>query len=317
MPTRLPIEERFWSKVHKTRSCWIWTGYITRHGHGVIQFEGRNQSAMRVAWILTYGYIFTGLDVAHQCKTPACVRPSHLALGTRSDNMRDGNHRPHGTALLPPKPPRIPVPWQERFWKYVVKTDSCWLWSGYNDRNGYGKFTLRWKKMMPAHRASWMLHHGDIPDGMVICHNCPGGDNPGCVNPAHLFLGTLNDNNQDMLKKGRYSKGTNVPAAKLTDAHVREILFLRAQGINNRELAKRYAVHEGTIGRIIRRLHWKHVDGVPEKRSYREKVTPEQVRNIRALYEQGITQKTLTIQFNLSPMAIWRIVNYRSHKNIA
>lgn len=170
--------------------------------------------------------------------------------------------------------------------------------------------------MIPAHRASWMLHHGDIPEGMVVCHNCPGSDNPGCVNPAHLFLGTLNDNNQDMRKKGRTTKGEQTKSSKLTEKQVREILFLREQGISNRELAKQYSVHEETIGRIIRRLHWKHVDGVPEKRSHREKVTPEQVRSIRTLYQQGVTQRALTAQFNLSPMAIWRIVNYRSHKDI-
>lgn len=85
---RLPITTRFWAKAHSGDGCWEWHGSITK-GYGMILFEGRNQYAHRVAWILTNGPIPDGLQVCHRCDNPLCVRPDHLFLGTVSDNMQD------------------------------------------------------------------------------------------------------------------------------------------------------------------------------------------------------------------------------------
>lgn len=95
------------------------------------------------------------------------------------------------------------------FWAKVDKSggdDACWIWTAFRLRAGYGLF--KWYgKDTGAHRVSWELAHGAIPDGLWVLHNCPGGDNPACVNPAHLWLGTQQDNTDDMVKKGRSATG--------------------------------------------------------------------------------------------------------------
>ena len=96
-----------------------------------------------------------------------------------------------------------------RFWRYVEKTESCWNWVGKGFYPGnYGSFYFKGKTRR-AHRVSWILHNGEIPKGMCVCHHC---DNPKCVRPDHLFLGTYKDNIWDAIKKGRsgtYKKSTH------------------------------------------------------------------------------------------------------------
>lgn len=89
-------------------------------------------------------------------------------------------------------------PVHERFWSKVDKSGECWIWTGVR-QNGYGSFWFE-HGPKPAHRISWTLTHGPITDGLFACHRC---DNPACVNPDHLFLGTAGDNARDMWSKGR------------------------------------------------------------------------------------------------------------------
>ncbi len=88
---------------------------------------------------------------------------------------------------------------ETRFWKYVIKTEDCWLWIGAKSNHGYGSFGDG-KKVVCAHRFSYELFKGEIPKGLLVCHSC---DNRVCVNPKHLWLGKYKDNTQDMLLKGR------------------------------------------------------------------------------------------------------------------
>jgi hypothetical protein len=90
----------------------------------------------------------------------------------------------------------------QRFLIKVDKTDSCWIWTANKDKNGYGRFKFE-RYPHPAHRFSYKLFKGEIPKGMLICHSC---DNPSCVNPEHLWLGSCSDNTRDMVSKNRHGK---------------------------------------------------------------------------------------------------------------
>lgn len=151
------------------------------------------------------------------------------------------------------------TPIEERFWKYVQKTDTCWLWTGHT-HNGYGTIQSGYRVPVLAHRLSWEMHNDPIPKGMLVCHNCPGGDNPSCVNPAHLWLGSQAQNNQDMFTKKRHMYGELSTSSKLTEVAVIDIRARFAAGNATRaELAKEYGVCRATISDIARGKSWKHI----------------------------------------------------------
>jgi hypothetical protein len=124
-----------------------------------------------------------------------------------------------------------------RFWSRVdVRSpDVCWIWQAARDGNNYGCFSSGTFRM-PAHRFSWVFMHGDIPDGLYVCHRC---DTPLCVNPAHLFLGTPLENSRDMVLKGRSTKGR---ARSLSDEEVAELIGLRHSGMTFESLGKRFGI---------------------------------------------------------------------------
>jgi hypothetical protein len=135
----------------------------------------------------------------------------------------------------------------------VAKTDTCWMWIGCTDKDGYGYAKLRGRRVEKAHRLSFRLHVGS-PDGLLVCHSC---DNPACVNPAHLFLGTALDNKSDCVSKGRHVHGTQLYwKAKLTPSDVVEI---RRDKRPSRIVGAEYGVTDVTVQLIRKRAIWKHV----------------------------------------------------------
>ena len=146
-----------------------------------------------------------------------------------------------------------------RFWAKVDKSGECWLWQASRSAFGHGRFGIG-KHNSYAHRVAWELTYGPIPLGMNVCHNCPGGDNPACVNPAHLFLGTKRDNMRDAAHKGRLSRGEGSHLSKLTDARVR---WLRdryaAGGVSYSQLAAELGLTQTPVYNAINRITWKHI----------------------------------------------------------
>jgi hypothetical protein len=152
----------------------------------------------------------------------------------------------------------------ERFWSKVNKTDGCWLWTAKCDHFGYGRIIAPNAKgdYVPqlAHRVAYEFVNGPIPNGLQVLHNCPGGDVPACVNPAHMFLGTQLDNMLDCSAKGRTTRGERSGTAKLTEEHVAEIRRrFEAGGTTYSRLAREYGVSIGTISGIINRRSWTHI----------------------------------------------------------
>ena len=135
-------------------------------------------------------------------------------------------------------------------------TSGCFLWTGAVDGCGYGWIGARNRGMLRAHRVSWELHRGPIPLGMCVLHRC---DNPPCVNPEHLFLGTQWDNTNDCKAKGRLNRarGTAHARNKLTEQQVREIIG--GSKLKRSALAEKYNVSWTTISHIKNRKIWKHI----------------------------------------------------------
>jgi len=143
---------------------------------------------------------------------------------------------------------------EERFWAKVDKhgPNGCWNWTAGEDGCGYGRIKVN-GKMAYAHRVSWELTNGPIPEGMQVLHHC---DNPSCVNPAHLFLGTVADNSRDMVSKERQARGEAHSQAKLTEQEVYEIRALLKAGYPQREIASAYDVDYRTINDIKTGKTW-------------------------------------------------------------
>lgn len=145
-----------------------------------------------------------------------------------------------------------------RFWNKVDKSNECWEWTGAKTKEGYGRFWLNDNTVM-AHRFSWIEKNGPIPNGLFVCHKC---DNPRCVRPDHLFLGTSSENSLDAVRKLRKSVGTLNGRAKLTDMQVIEVRTLYAIGNTScARLGVKFGVSHSMIYDIVSHHNWQHLGG--------------------------------------------------------
>ena len=159
-----------------------------------------------------------------------------------------------------------------RFMGKVAKSQSCWIWMASVNKDGYGYFRLG-ASMAKAHRVSWKIHKGEILGGLSVLHKC---DNPSCVNPDHLWLGTQSDNIRDMHEKGRANKASGLKngahihperlprgerngRSKISGDIVLAIRSMRDSGSMGIEIAKRFNVSPATVSKIIRRESWAHI----------------------------------------------------------
>lgn len=134
--------------------------------------------------------------------------------------------------------------------------DECWEWLRSRHVAGYGQLKITSERRQAySHRIAFEVAYGPIPPGKQVCHTC---DNPPCVNPHHLFVGTSGDNHQDMKRKNRHLFGERNVRAVLTEQKAREIVALSPL-LSQRELAKRYGVSQGTISKIALGRRWAHL----------------------------------------------------------
>lgn len=147
--------------------------------------------------------------------------------------------------------PELPEPQLVRFWSFVDQSPGCWIWTAKCSDTGHGEFSIggRTGHVYYAHRVSWAIHFGPIPEGLYVLHNCPGGDNPRCVNPAHLYLGTKADNARDAYEKGQswQSRTTHCPNGHPYEG---DNLYVDPTGKRNcqacrRENERRYRIAHG------------------------------------------------------------------------
>ena len=152
------------------------------------------------------------------------------------------------------------TPIRERFFKKVrVKgQEDCWIWTGAHNKYGYGRFNY-YGKIINAHTASYLINKGEVSPELHVLHQC---DNPPCVNPAHLFLGTNLDNIKDKCSKNRQKSGEKTRASKLTSHEVRSIRAEYRRGKHGQGegvLARKFHISKTAIHDIVNNKSWKHL----------------------------------------------------------
>lgn len=227
--------ERFWNKVVKPseEDCWRWKTNSTRQA---FKINGDNVPPRRVMYKIFYGCV-PDVEILVICGNQRCVNPKHL--------------RPQ---------PQL----EDRFWSKVNKNSSptgCWMWEGAIVK--YGVIDIGGNQRL-AHRVSWELTYGEIPEGegyhgTCVCHRC---DNPLCVNPEHLFLGSIADNMKDRNNKNRQAKGERSGPSKLKEIQVKEIRRLyKLGGETCRTLANKFGVSNSLVKQIVRGTAWSYLNG--------------------------------------------------------
>jgi hypothetical protein len=223
------LEERFEKLINMEDSlgCWNWKGTMAK---GVLPMfttrmpDGKtfSMSARR------YAFIYTDIplekdnsEIWNRCGNVFCIKPSHQIENTL---------------------------WN-RFWLLVDvgSPNECWNWEG-SSTKGYGNF-----EGSKAHRISYKLQHGEFDPKLDVLHKC---DNPSCVNPKHLFLGSHIQNMQDMVNKGRSVRGEDCSFHKLTEQTVKEIRIKSANGQSSYSLAREYEVDPKTIRSAVNKKTW-------------------------------------------------------------
>lgn len=200
----------------------------------------------------------------------------------------------------------------ERFFMFVKKTDTCWLWTGYLS-DGYGRIHVkRDGRQVKVHRFSYELHKGPIPEGLVVRHTC---DVPHCVNPEHLVLGTQRDNIADSVERGRVQHGERSGRARLTNEKVLELRRMYADGVRVEDLAARFGIAVPGVTSVAIGRVWKHVGGICPPRGLDQnrfhKLTDAQVIELRNGHRAGVPLAELACRFHINKSYASSVANGR------
>ena len=270
--------DRFQEKyiASATTGCWEWVAAKSKFGYGVfgwgpmtVRENGSRRYADCHAHRFSYthykGDIPAGMLVRHACNNPTCVNPDHLVLGTPLENMQDRARAGHASRKKYRSPKRhTATQWmrcpKERVLASVnVSCDGCWVWQKAATK-GYGVIT--WKcTWWQAHRFSYWAFSGTHPKKMHVLHSC---DNPMCVNPGHLRLGTNAENMSEKVAKGRHSRGESSGNALLREQEVSAIRKMYRRPVGTKRglglfLARWFSVSHSLVTEIKQGRAWRHV----------------------------------------------------------
>ncbi len=223
---------------------------------------------------------------------------------------------------------------KRRFWSKVDQSPghgpkgTCWKWKAAPNSSGYGRLAVRGVRHY-AHRLSYSIHHGAVPDGKFVCHHC---DNRVCVNPHHLFAGTHTDNMRDMWAKGRGDRvkrprGERNGTSKLSEGDVVAMRRDRSEGATLSDLARRFGVTESNASSICRGKTWTHAGGpVSTSRSMvnrarggrtgSAKLSETAVRRIRERASRGVTYKAIASEYGVAAWTISNVVRRRTWAHV-
>lgn len=209
-----------------------------------------------------------------------------------------------------------------QFHEKYEKTEGCWLWKGNLSEGGYGKFG----KKSAASRLAYIIAYGEIPKGLQVCHKC---DNRACVNPSHLFLGTIGDNMRDRTSKNRQAKGSQIASSVLTEEIVLEIRKMRISGLEYQVMADKFNVGWDLVRIACKNKVWKHVALGEESSKVKQvrrvaigskcgtsKLNESQVKEIKIMFENGITSKEISELYGVSQSTICDIKSKRTWKHL-
>jgi len=199
--------------------------------------------------------------------------------------------------------------------KCKVSPSGCWEWTE-GKSHGYGQVRVHeiWgDRPVYAHRLSYLVHHGPIPTGLQVCHRC---DNPPCINPEHLFLGTSAENLADMKSKRRHAFGERNGMTTLSDRDIAAIRLLVKNGFTQREVAKRYGISEGHMSTIIRGKKRGSASGAIRTRHGLAKLTEKQVLQVYDLHDEGLTPTEIGKRFKVADATIHCIVSGKTWKHL-
>lgn len=317
-------QERFKTKivVDEATGCWNWQPKTQ-----AFWFPSGTERANRAAWRLFRDKPLPPERILNRdCKNRQCVNPAHASIGRIAENFA-------GQAELKAKLKEELITEDRERLKascFFPPETGCWIYkTAVKWGRGYGQFWLN-GKTIPAHRASYILFKGPIPPGLFVLHQC---DDPPCVNPDHLHLGTRADNAREAVERDRLARGEAHPHSFLKDA---EVAALRGEFIPGRRgecarLARKYQLDLATVWGIVHNKSWSHVDTVlgsspsgdpPFKAPHgndhpNHKLTISQVKTTKAQLARGVSITVIASRFGVNVCTISDIKQGRTWRHVA